>query len=329
MSKPSPKNTQSTSTSGKTEHSQSSTMSKPDSIQTPANQQTKKRTPYRSHVNGTSAWQHYIHRYRSSYSPSASVILFVVNYHYAQYEAVNFITNTYFTSFRKRYILDFDVIVLGPEEKNGLKVKSNGLPPYGHFSYHTLSVVYHQLCMIETCNYVGFFFMNDDSYIDPKLLTKYDLSLSWTEPSKVINYKSRWNWFKRKNMKGVLYPDAFNNAIKILLNTQEGKECKFDDHHNLRRGFGDAFYIAAKDMPRWYNMMTIMKQEYVFLEMAVPTVNWCLTKNFLDDCNHGKMKNRLTCVHMHPVKYRKSSNRALCLDRLDHKNMKRTPPRYY
>lgn len=319
VSNPSPKNTQSNSTSTKNG----------DSVQTPVKQPTMGKTPYRSHINGTSAWEHYIHRYRSSHSPSASVLLFVVNYHHPQYEAVNFIVNTYFTKFRERYILDFDVIVLGPVERRNLKVKSNGLPYYGCYSYHTLSVVYHQLCIVEVCNYAGFFFMNDDSYIDPKFLNDYDLSKSWTEPSGVIYYTQKWVWFQRKNKKGVLYSDAFKKAIRRLLDTQEGKECKFDDPHNLRRGFADAFYIVAKDMPRWYKMMTIMKQEYVFLEMAAPTVNWCLTKSVFDNCNHGKMRNKLTCVHMHPMKYRKGKNRIICLDRLDHKNMEVTPPRLY
>ena len=64
-----------------------------------------------------------------------------------------------------------------------------------------------------------------------------------------------------------------------------------------------------------------MFENSVFLEMATPSAMWCVTHSFFNDCNHGRMKNREACVHMHPVKYSKRKMRQLAMNRLDHVNM--------
>ena len=284
---------------------------------------------YSSHAYNTSAWQKYIHHYRLPGNKSKSVFLFVVNFHFPFYDKVGFILNTYFVKFRKLYIKDFDVILVGPKEDKAKRVISNGLPGKGYYSYHTLSLVYNQLCLKEKCFYDGFFLMNDDSCIDPRFLSAYDLSQSWNEPYESVNYSVYWYWYKIKNEEGITFRRSYEKSIKMLLKTKDGKECDLANRSNWKKGYSDAFYIVAADMPRWYRMMLIMKKYYVFLEMAVPTVNWCLTKNEFIDCNHGAMLDRLTCVHMHPVKYRQPNMMKLCLQRMDHLNMKDTPPRRY
>lgn len=226
-------------------------------------------------------------------------------------------------------MIDFDVVILGPWEDKKLAVLPNGVPVHGHLSYHSLWVAYHQLCVVESCNYFGFLFMNDDSYIDPRYLLTYDLKYSWTEGSRPMQFDKRWQWYMKKNDRGVLYKDAFANAMKELKKTQWNQQCQFGDGTNQRRGFADFFYLVAKDMPAYYEMMYVMKKHRVFLEMAAPTVNWCLTHRTIDNCNHGRMKNRRTCVHMHPVKLRQEGMKEFMMNRLYHLNLDRAPPRMW
>ena len=169
--------------------------------------------------------------------------------------------------------------------------------------------------------------MNDDSYVDPMFLMGYDLTQSWVEPSSKMSFREHWQWYKMKNEKGKTYHEAFIEALEELKNTEEGKKCHFERPENWRRGFADFFYITQKDMKTFQPMITVMKRHLVFLEMAAPTVNYCITHNFVTDCNHGKMEDRRTCVHMHPVKYRLEGMKEFALDRLYHKNLDSTPKR--
>ena len=91
----------------------------------------------------------------------------------------------------------------------------------------------------------------------------------------------------------------------------------------------DFFYLVATDMPAYYEMIFVMKKHRVFLEMATPTVNWCLTRNKVENCNHGPMKNRRKCVHMHPVKLRQEGMKEFMMQRLHHLNLDRAPPRMW
>ena len=284
----------------------------------------------RSHRNHTSQWESFIHHYRvSSTTESSSLLLFVVNFHEPHYEETDFILNKYFVEFRKRFMIDYDVILVGPWEDKKKTVKGTHLPLYGHYSYFSLAFVYYHLCIVESCSYYGFFYMNDDSYIDPRFLSKYDLTKSWSEPSTVYRTNCRWMWNKKNNIKNVPYKQAFYNAIKELKTLPIAKNCHFENARNHRRGFADAFYLILSDMPKWYEMISIMKKHYVFLELAAPTVNWCITRSPFNNCNHGRMKNRRNCVHVHPVKYRRPYMKEYCLQRLDHLNLDVAPPRMY
>lgn len=305
--------------------SSQSSSTPPPSSSTPTISQTN-----RSHYNHTSQWESFIHHYRiSPITESSTLLLFVVNFHEPHYEETSFILNQYFVEFRKRFMIDYDVILVGPWEDKKKTVKGTHLPLYGHYSYYSLAYVYYHLCVVESCSYYGFFYMNDDSYIDPRFLSKYDLTKSWSEPSSVYRTNCRWMWNKKNNIKNVPYKQAFYDAVKELKALPIAKNCHLENAYNHRRGFADAFYLILSDMPKWYEMIMIMKNHYVFLEVAVPTVNWCITRNAINDCNHGKMKNRRKCVHVHPVKYRMPNMKEYCLKRLDHLNLDTAPPRMY
>ena len=275
----------------------------------------------------TSAWEPYIRRYRAGSFTTASKLLFVVNFHHPEYKAVPFLDQSFFPTYRKRFPLDFDVVILGPRKSSLYKVISNNTPRLGYYSYQSLWLAYHQLCVIESCSYEGFLYFNDDSYVDPTFLVTYDLTKSWTEPSQKIDTRNKWLWYYRKNKKGVLYIDAYRKAIRNLQKTEIGEKCHFENSTNLRKVFADLYYIAKNDMPIYYELIPEMKRQNVFLEMAAPTVNWCITHNFVINCNHGAMRNKLKCLHVHPVKIRNPKMQEYAMKRLYHLNMYETPIR--
>ena len=279
--------------------------------------------------NRTSAWEHFIFRYRRADQPTPTIFLFVVNFHEPRYSPVKFLSTQFFPLFRNRFLFDFDVVFMGPWEDRHLRVVGNGLPIHGHYSYYSLSLAYHQLCMVEYCHYDSFVFMNDDSYVDPIFLLSYPLDMSLIEPSKAVSLSERWIWYKKKNIKNVPNAVALGNAIEVLKNDPKWSKCQFSKPASKRRGFADFFVISKNDIQDYYEMSSVMIHHYVFLELAAPTINYCLTKKFIDDCNHGRMKNRRTCVHMHPVKYRLEGSETLALNRMLRKNMDAAPPRMY
>ena len=172
--------------------------------------------------------------------------------------------------------------------------------------------------------------MNDDSYIDPQFLNSYNLSQSWNEKYTEYNpRKQRWGWYKARNANGITFRQAYDKAISILSKSSFGKACKFEKYYNQKRGFADAFYLTAQQVELYNKLIMVMYEQRVFLEMASPTVMWCLTYNMFDDCNHGKMKNRKTCVHLHPVKYRQGNNKKFAMMRLDHLNLGVVPKHQY
>ena len=282
-----------------------------------------------SHANHTSSWEKYIRHIQAGPFPTVTKLLVVVNFHEPRYESITFLESTFFPAFRTKFPIDFDVVFLGPWEDKKHLVIPNHIPIHGHLSYHSLWVAYNLLCVVEQCSYFGFLFMNDDSYIDPEFLIQYDLRQSWTEGSQHMVVNKRWMWYTKKNDKGVLYKDAFANAIKELEQSSWNERCHFDNPANHRRGMADFFYLVAADMPAYYEMSFVMKKHRVFLEMAAPTVNWCLTHNKVDNCNHGPMKNRKTCVHMHPVKLRQQGMKEFMMQRLHHLNLDKAPPRMW
>ena len=269
-------------------------------------------------------WEKYIFHYRVSPNHhTPHLYLFIVNFHWVNYRQVPFIRDTYFPKFLSYFQSDFDVVIVGPKTNEERLVIGNGLPQGGYYSYYGMPYIYHLLCEQRSCNYDGFLFMNDDSYIDPQFLKSYNLSMSWSEPSVVCNprRKRRWRWPFNKNNVGIPFYIAYENAIKTLQREEVGKLCNFKNVDNNRRGYSDAFYLARKDVKVFNRIATVMFENSVFLEMATPSAMWCVTHSFFNDCNHGRMKNREECVHMHPVKYSKRKMRQLAMNRLDHVNM--------
>ena len=282
----------------------------------------------RSVHNHTSAWEPYIFHYTVGI-PTPTLFLFVVNFHEPRYAPVRFLSTQYFPLFRRHFLFDFDVVFLGPWENRGDRVLSHHLPIHGHFSYRSLAIAYEQLCVREACRYASFVLMNDDSYLDPLFLLSYPLEKSLTEPSRVLRPRGNWMWLRKRNTRNQTYAEAFDAALRELVAQPRWNKCQWGKPENRRRGFADFFMIHRSNMSDFCEASAVMYRHRVFLEMAAPTINYCFTRTFVDDCNHGPMKNRRTCVHMHPVKYRQPGNEQLAINRLLRHNMDAAPPRMW
>ena len=262
---------------------------------------------------------------------SSASLLIIINFHWVKYQFSSFIRNRYLPKFLQYFNQSFDVVLTGPRTHPQSLVIGNTLPKKGHYSYYSMPYIYHLICEQRSCNYTGFLFMNDDSYIDPLFLKSYDLSHSWSEPSEEYDpvKQPHWLWPRRRNNKGIKFHDAYNSAMAILSKDSFVSQCHFENVTNRRKGFSDAFYLTAKDVIIYNHIATIMYNKRAFLETASPTALWCVTQSFFDDCNHKAMKNIQTCVHLHPVKYSKRGMTKLVMKRVDHSNLSIKPKTYY
>ena len=272
----------------------------------------------------TSSIHAFIRHFKSK-TLSNETILVVVNYHFKFYKTIPFFERKFFPLFQEFFPFNIDVLFVGPGGNSKYKVVNNNIPIAGILSYNSLLVVYEHLCIRSPCSYKGFLVMNDDSHVDPRFLLKYDLTYSWSEPSQELRWNEKWVWLKGINYLGVSYPKAYMQTLEDLKNTEWYSKCHFQKKKNHRRGFADFYYIVSSDMKSHYEMMKYFLRRQVFLEMAVPTVNWCLTHRSIDDCNHGLMKNRKTCVHMHPVKLLQNHMKQFSINRMLHKNLGSKP----
>ena len=91
--------------------------------------------------------------------------------------------------------------------------------------------------------------------------------------------------------------------------------CKLNVTH-LKGGWGDFFYFPSKDRELFMRLEDIFWKNKAFLENTVPIIMECLHAEMIDDCNYGKMLNRETCSHLHPVKFSRPRERTICLNRI-------------
>ena len=100
--------------------------------------------------------------------------------------------------------------------------------------------------------------------------------------------------------------------------------CKLDMKH-LMRGWGDFFYFPSKDRELFMRLEDIFWKNKAFLENTVSIIMQCLHAEMIDDCNHGKMLNRETCSHLHPVKFSRPRERTICLNRIKNITLSEMP----
>ena len=100
--------------------------------------------------------------------------MFVVNYHFPRYDSVSFIEHDIYESFALNYPHDFDLVFIGPKGDKKHSVMNNGLPERGYYSYHSMRIILDTFTPEEGYKYAGYFLVNDDSCLQPILLSRED-----------------------------------------------------------------------------------------------------------------------------------------------------------
>lgn len=262
----------------------------------------------------------YVDRYH--YANTTNIYLFVVNHHWDKFSGLNFFRAVYFPRFSRLFKYSFDVVYLAPHCFPEQRVCAHGLRVGGEYSYYTLSIGYQLFHGIQPYQYAGFFLLNDDGFLDPLYLNEYDLSKSHHEPTRKFNPKAVWSWSMMKNEHGTPYLKALVHAVNetISIPALENR-CHLSDDQNIRRSLQDYFYVVREDIPLFLTLSSIFYKHRVFLEQAAPTINWCISKNVINTCNHHFWPNVTTCVHLHPVKLGHLSQQFLVMNHINRRDM--------
>ena len=259
---------------------------------------------------------------------SRSVYLFVINYHWPRYDSVSFIEHDIYESFALNYPHDFDLVIIGPRGNNTLLVFNNGLPKGGYYSYHSMRIILDTFTPEEGYKYAGYFLVNDDSCLQPTLLSREDHGKAMRESAFTFHRSNGW-WNKKINLNHVNFSVAAMESIsEINRDKNLSMICKLNVTH-LKDGWGDFFYFPSKDRELFMRLEDIFWRNKAFLEDVVPIIMQCLHAELIDDCNHGKMLNRESCSHLHPVKFSRPRERTICLNRIKNITLLEKPDNSY
>lgn len=269
-----------------------------------------------------------LNTYLSDYQ-TKSVYLFVINFHHKNYSSIYFIRNVIYNLFALYYPNDFDLLFLGPITNETLLVYGNDLPKGGYYSYHSLKVALDLFPRECGYYYSGYFLANDDSCLQPTLLGQEDHNRAMAETWYDWSVESHWWWNHKKNSNRIPFSEAYITAInEVFQNSVTRRLCSFNSSQ-LRRGWADFFYLPQSNIYTFLKLETIFFKNKVFLENTVPFIMNCLNATILTDCNHGKMPNREKCVHLHPVKYSRANERAICINRITNTTLLERPDTYF
>ena len=251
-----------------------------------------------------------------TYYSSHNVYLFIVNYHHRNYTSALFIRNVVYSLFAIYYPYDFDLLLIGPTKNDKMGVSGNGLPTRGYYSYHSLTVAFKMFPRKCGYTYSGYFLANDDSCLQPILLGRENHNIALSESWFNWTNYTHWMWNWKLNSNGIKFSQAFFDAVEEISESPSMKAlCKFNKT-KLRKGWGDFFYIPKSKISSFLKLEKVMFEHKVFLESAVPFIMQCLEAKVIVNCNHGKMLQRENCVHLHPVKYSRSEEKSICINRI-------------
>lgn len=232
--------------------------------------------------------------------------LVIVNLHWNIFSGIDFWRKIYIPYFKKYFKYKTEFVFYSPSEVKNLSIKSNHLKPNGYYSQHTISIAYEE----NKKNYIGYIFMNDDSFVNPILFNKYNLKYPLVETTGISGMKSKWQWIKMKNKNGIRNIDAINDFLKEICvenKYRKNKICKYKDKYITYHGWSDFMYIPRKFIKEFVYLENKSFKYKVFLEMMMNTIIQAFPYNLIKNkCfyrNDNKMLN--TCVHVHPVKYSK------------------------
>ena len=259
-----------------------------------------------------------------------TVYLIIVNNHFAGLKHIDFMDNVYFPTFASLFPFSFDVVYISAALSEEKRVFENPYTFRGHYSYHSFRMIYDLFPREEGFVYSGYLLMNDDSYVDPLFLKEYNLSRSWGEERELFNKIFFSNWNSITNTMGVTFSQALMEAIDDLAGIPDiNAKCQFTTSNQIRKGWGDFFYVSESDLVWFLRMEEVMFSHRVFLEHAVPTILHCLNQLSIVDCNHRHMVQRTHCLHIHPVKLSTIDSQTFVKKRLRHLNMYEVPVSSY
>lgn len=257
------------------------------------------------------------------------IYLFTVNYHFKNYSSALFIRRVIYNLFALSYPYDFDLLLVGPVTDDKNMVYGNGLPALGFYSYHSLTVAINMFPAQCGYKYAGYFQVNDDSCLQPFYLGKEPHNQPMAETWQNWNINLHWVWNKKLNTNNIPYYKAFLNAVDEIDRSISLKSlCKYNKT-KLRKGWSDFFYIPSSNVSSYLMLEKVFFAHKVFLENAIPFIMNCLNAKVITTCNHGTMSNREYCVHLHPVKFSRSYEREICINRVTNISLSERPNTWY
>lgn len=239
-------------------------------------------------------------------------ILMIYNYHWSNYSSWSFIMIHYLPYFRNHFKYQTDVVFYGPQKDNVRGIKDNGLEPNGYYSYYTFVQAINNV----NENYLGYLFLNDDSYINPFTLNNINFDSILME-----SYGSNedgWGWINRTNANGKTFLESdkdFLGEICLYRKPSDNMSCE-NKKQLFRIGWSDFFYIPAKYSVDVKYIFEVAYKHRVFLEMAIPQTFQFFNFSCTEHCYLEKIytktysflvgslfKDYLSCIHIHPIKY--------------------------
>lgn len=222
-------------------------------------------------------------------------ILLIINYNHPYYESYNFLTNIYQKTCPH-------IVFYG--EKTGKNIHAV-TTHQGWFAQRVLADA-----MLRYPDYDGYLMVQDDCFINYWNLGRFDRSKIWSNeanPNNLLAPNYHWMWWTK---------ECGLKALKKSLSQLDS--CYIKQLHDncgpntAVTGAADFIYIPASYKESFLLLSTIFND--VFIEIALPTIVFCLEKrdnieftHFIWDYNGHNVLDR-TLDWIHPLKFSQISN---------------------
>jgi hypothetical protein len=235
--------------------------------------------------------------------PIGQDILLIINYNHAFYDSIEFIKEIY-----KPYFPN--IVFYGPQNNPQVELSTH---TKGYFSYK----VFRQ-AMQKFPDYKGYFFVHDDCVINPWNFTRFDQSKIWLTELRVAELTPhgvpKWHWWPthmgytaiKKALE--LFPEKNKQVLQHNCGTNDA----------AMWGYSDIVYIPGSYKDEVISLCTILENQSVFLEIALPTL--CASLGFKETMEFIKgdaiwdRRNPLDVYstktdYVHPIKFSKKPAR--------------------
>lgn len=239
------------------------------------------------------------------------VYLFIFNYHWNNYVNYPFIKDIYIPYIRKTFKYKSDFVFYGPSKSDIYPIKGNDLEENGVYSYYALVKAYND----TSVEYDGYFFLNDDSFFDPVVFNRINISLKYTIVEGMGAFEANnteWLWPAAYNYRGITFKQAYINVRNKICGenfTKYLKLCNFDVNKNFH-GYADFFYIPNSLIKDYVYLFDLAYKEGMFLEMAVNSLMY--NSDFQELGKKCYFIHEIgDCPHVHPIKFSDYENKRI------------------